>query len=271
MRHLPISSLTYLSCSLWCFESGKHWSYEHIRSLSKDTGVWEVWFGNVISFKSSGDPKVRRDFYFWTWKIILLDGCLTWLGAFTSCLFAWNSSSPTQGLGLPQALLPGCFCLWGTARPQKPRSPWSDGSVFSPSFLNLTPPSASNRTAFSFGLLAPKTAGSKASLVILGIFHVHCFQVITFCLSSHGQFKSRFNTRSDIGLFLEILLPPPPPVSLLEHLMATRAFRVNLMRRHVSSPSDYCILAKSTCQNSLTTPSCSHPWTLYFSHRPDQE
>lgn len=115
---------------------------------------------------------------------------------------------PTQGLRLAQAIFRGCFCLWGTARPQKPRSPWSEGSVFSPSFLNLTPPSASHGTAFSFGLLAPKTAGSKASLVILGIFHVHCFQVLIFCLNSHGQFKSRFNTRSDIRLFLEILLPP---------------------------------------------------------------
>lgn len=208
MRYLPISSLTYLSCSPWFFESGKHWFYDHIKSLSKDIGLWDVWFGNVISLKSSGDPKVRLGFYFWTWKIILLDGCLTWLSAFTSCLFAWNSSFPTQRLGLAQAFLPCYFRLWGTARPQKPGSPWSDGSVFSPSFLNLTPPTASNRTAFSFGLLALKTAGSKASLVILGIFHVHCFQVITFCLNSHGQFKSRFNTHSDIWLSLEILLPP---------------------------------------------------------------
>lgn len=72
-----------------------------------------------------------------------------------------------------------------SARPQKPGSPGSDRSVCSPFFFfNLTLPYPSNRTASWFDLLAPMTGGSKGSLVVLGIFHVHCFQV-THSVSSH--------------------------------------------------------------------------------------
>lgn len=107
MRYLPISSFMCLSCSPRFFESGKHWSYDHIKSPSKDTGMWKVWFGKVISLKSSGDPKVRLGSYIWTWKIILLDGCLTWLSSFTSSLLAWTSHLLTKGWAWHQALPSG--------------------------------------------------------------------------------------------------------------------------------------------------------------------
>lgn len=200
MRYLPISSLRYLSHSPRFFESGKHWSYEHIESPSTDTRTWEVWFGNVISLKYLFQvPKVGLGFC--TSKIILNE-CLNWLGAFTSSLLAWNSSLSTQGLDLASGPPP--------ASGEQPdfRSPWSDGSVSSPSFFNLTPLYPSIRAASSFGLLASNTTGSKASLVILGIFRVRCSQVLTFCFDSHGQYKSRFPVHSDIWLFSETLFPP---------------------------------------------------------------
>lgn len=205
MRYLPISSLRYLSRSPRFFESGKHRSYDHIKSPSMDTRMWEVWFGNVISFKYLFQVS-KVGLGFCTSKIILLDGCLNWLG----CLY--RLSPCMEQLSLHPRAGPGTWpsFLVISASGQQPdfRSPWSDGSVFSPSFFNLTPPYPSIRAVSSRGLLASNTTGSKASLVILGIFHVHCSQVLTFCLNSHGQFKSRFTIHSDIWLFSEALFPP---------------------------------------------------------------
>lgn len=90
------------------FESGKRWSYDHIKSSSSVTWTWKVGFGNVISLKSSGGSEVLG-FYICTRKVILLDGCLNWPGAPSGSPLAWRSSLPPQGLGLagrPSSLAP---------------------------------------------------------------------------------------------------------------------------------------------------------------------
>lgn len=107
MKYLP--SLWYLSCSPWFFESGKHWSYNHRESPSKDTGLWKVLFGNVISLKSTGLLHLHLKGNS-SWRMLKMalcpeqpSPCLELLLPYPS--WAWH-----------QALLPGYLCLWRTGQ-----------------------------------------------------------------------------------------------------------------------------------------------------------
>lgn len=184
MRYLPISSLRYLSCSPWFFQSGRHWSHDHIESLSKDTGMWKVWYGNVTSLKFSGASEVSLGFYICIWKIILLDGCLNWLGALNSSVLAWKSSLPNQGLCLALGLLPS----YGRRKGQVSEA-WKSlirCFCFSPSFFNFTPPYPSNRTIPSLVFLLQRQLAQRPVLLFLAFFNDH------FSLCSSTSILSRF-------------------------------------------------------------------------------
>lgn len=154
MRYLPFFSLSILVffTILWKWQTLTLWSYQKFSPGHWDVEslVWKCDLLNLLGVPPSRLPHwhLKGNSSWWVSNLV---GCLYQLSPCLEELTPHPKTGPGTG---PSSLLI-------SARPQQPGSPGSDGSVCSPSFFfHLTLPYPSNRTASSFGLLAPMTAGS---------------------------------------------------------------------------------------------------------------
>lgn len=161
---MPFFSLSILVffMILWKWQTLTLWSHQKF-----SPGHWDVeslvW---KCDLKPSGLPWSRLPHWHSkgnsSWWMSKLAGCLCQL---SPCL---EELTPHPSLGLAPGPPP-----WLSLPDLRSLEVLDQMVLFAlPPFFNLTRPYPSNRTASSFGLLAPKTVGSKGSLVVVGIFHV---------------------------------------------------------------------------------------------------